>query len=41
MRPNLHIDDYIEAVDIFINAPIEKLKIKYLMLASKTIQLKN
>ena len=25
MRPNLHIDDYIEAVDIFINAPIEKI----------------
>ena len=26
MRPNLHIDDYIEAVDIFINAPIEKVE---------------
>ena len=26
MRPNLHIDDYIEAVDIFINAPIEKIE---------------
>ncbi len=26
MRPNLHIDDYIEAVNIFINAPIEKVE---------------